>query len=57
MQLGLAELKAAKINHVLSFTFPSYRRDAVFPAKVSDGKLADADAPYAGTNVHPAAQF
>ncbi len=48
MQLGLAELKAAKINHALSFTFPSYRRDAVFPAKVSDGKLADADAPYAG---------
>ena len=48
MQVGLSELKAGKINHALSFTFPSYQRKAMFPAKLSDGKLNDANAPYAG---------
>ena len=39
-QIGIDEVKAGEINHVVSVTFPNYQSGKIsFPAKLSDGSL------------------
>ena len=48
-QIGAEEVTRGEINHMVSATFPSAKAGLIsFPAKASDGKLADADAPAEG---------
>lgn len=48
-QIGAEEVRRGVINHMVSVTFPSYQKDAIsFPAKQTDGRLDNPNAPWAG---------
>ncbi|MGJ6979611.1 hypothetical protein ACSDQ9_03640 [Aestuariimicrobium soli] len=48
-QIGFEEVRRGVINHMVSVTFPDYRQNLIsFPAKQTDGRSSDANAPQAG---------
>lgn len=47
-QIGVEELVAQDIDHMVSVTFPDYGPGISFPAKQSDGRITDIPAPVPG---------
>lgn len=59
-QIGIDEVKAGRINHVISVTFPNYLPGISYPAKGSDGTLLPSEfpnAPIAGQRFRIAPDF